>query len=342
MNEADLELLLASASRRIRAQRAIRMSLLVLAFSILGASLLILWARINPQYQWLIAIAMAVPPVGATLSLIISFIRYIPRLQTVALTVDRHAHSDEHLVTWLDLRGRNDGDLEPLRRDFRDAQRTATLQKAATFQVSRLLPLRLPDWSRAILLAVLLMCCALLVPPKNLAARNAAGPAKDEGADLADSSGGGGGSGGEKKPRNPNVPSVVINVSHEEMDKWRLLAQFDGNKEMQLQALKDARAKLGNIPLSQLPDNVRDLLSQLERKTGSAEKSEDKSAGNVQRTGPANPGEDPSGKIPGGAVIIADYNNEKAFSAVRDKFSDVEVQLERYYRGPVSAAKVQK
>jgi hypothetical protein len=337
MTEADLDALLAGAARRVRVQRALRMGLLVLGLSTLAASGLIFWARINSHNTWLVNGALAAPLIAAGIALLAAFIRYHPNLQTVAMLIDERAHSDEHLVTWLDLRSRNDDNLDPLQRDFRDAQRTATLKKAGAFQISQLLPLRLPEWSRAILLAVLLLCCALLVPSQSNASRKLTLAPKDDSLNisLSQSGGGGGGPGGRQ-----NKQAVIVNLSKEDIGKLRLIAFGNAPKETRLQAHKDMKSKLGNIPRSQLLPEVRDILAELEKDTGEQDKPDEKTASSAQRMGTSNPGQDSTSKGQGAAVEVPDYP-ERAFSAVRENFSDVDAPLTKYYRGQGSGDKGQ-
>jgi hypothetical protein len=329
MNEADLDTLLFRASRRLRAQRAIRTGLLVLAFGILISSATILWARFNPQHGWLVGASLLAPPTCALAAMLMAFLRYHPQQHDVAMQLDQRAKSEEHLLTWVDLRDRK-SQLEPLQRGFQDAQRAATLRAASEFQLSRLMPLSLPDWSRSMLLAVLLLCCALLVPARNPAARKAF-VEKDDLPGMALSAGGGGAEKGRGPSGKPPKPPIVVNLSKEDLGKLRLIAFSNAPKEVKTQSLKDLKTKLGDAPRSQLPPEIRDLLAELEADTGTEEKPEDKTPGSAQRAGTSPAETDPAAKAGADAVAVAEFP-EKAFSLVRDQFKDVRAQLENYYK----------
>jgi len=244
-------------------------------------------------------------------------------------------------VTWYQLRGGASGDTIPiskqpeigpcpreeLRRAFREAQSAATLALGARFDPRRLLPIRLPEWSRALWLALLLLCCALLMPPRVRASRL---PGLSETGGLAGLRDGAGLNGGPAAgSRAPHVQ--VLNPTD------LLVFQLKATDPLlpaaaKAELLKELLKKIGNVPESELSPEVRELLNMLRSevaskdgggKTGTEEGRQQGKANGEPSEGAANP--------LAGAAQIPDFT-ERAMAAVEQNFGDVREQLGKYYK----------
>ncbi|MGD0088724.1 MAG: hypothetical protein ABSE73_02285 [Planctomycetota bacterium] len=355
MTEAGLEVLLLRGAWRLRAERALWAGLAAFGAGVVLASVLIFVLRLFPVGPGampgvgtvLVQGALVLPLLMAAATLALVYARPNPLLETVALRMDVRAGTAEHLVTWYQLRvaapfplplregvGGGDrlreaaggGDLE-LQRGFRQAQAAATLALAARFDPKRLLPIRLPEWSRALWLALLLLCCALLMPPR---ARTARGLAANELSGLAGLRDGGGLNGAASG--DSHAPHVQV------LNPTELLAfQLKATDPLlpaaaKAEALKELLKKIGSVPESELSPEVRELLNSLRSevaikngadKTGTQE-------GAQESAGRNEPNEGTAGSV-AGAAQIPDFT-ERAMATVEQNFGDVREQLQRYYR----------
>ncbi len=328
MTEYDLENLLARAARRVRGGRALRAALVALGGGLLAGAGVIFWTRLNAGGPALVGLGVAIAPLGALAALLAVYIRHRPSPRQVALLMDRQARTDEHLVTWLELRGLPESGLSNMERSFRAAQRAATLQRSASLNPATLLPIRLPAWSRSVWLAGVVLCCALLMPEVP-AAKPESARGRDEVRRVTLRAGGAEAGGGGASNRLNETPRVQP-LSPTQMMKLQMNAT-DPRAHIRAEALKELRAKVGGVPLSALPPELRAMLEDLEKdaavlalQTGA----DVPKAGSAQQIG--NPADVPSTPRPLQAVRTPEMI-EKAFTAVRENFPDVEEELARYY-----------
>lgn len=339
MTEAGLEIVLRRGAWRLRVERALWAGLAAFGLGAAGAAGLIFLLRLFPLDSLLRpdlgatlpALALALPLLLAAAALSVVYFRYTPEPDTVALLLDMRAGTAEHLVTWYQLRRcaarAQDGELP---RGFRAAQAAATLELGGRFDPRRLLPIRLPQWSRALWLALLLLCCALLMPP-----RARSNPLLDAAAAATQSwnaGGAGAGSNGAWQSSRSHTP-LVQPLSQRELLIFRLKATDPNLPPAQkAEALKELLKKIGNAPENELSPEVRELLNALRNevavkddngKTGAPDGTKQLSANDAS---PAETAAWSAGvaQIPGFA--------ERALATVEQNFGDVREQLEKYYR----------
>jgi hypothetical protein len=330
MTESDLDQVLAKAARRLRVERAFRAGLSALGIGLVLAAAVVLWARLTARDVAPIAVALSIPPALTMLALVAIYLRNRPDIAWVALLLDRRAGSDEHLVTWHDLRGRPAAAETQLQKEFIAAQRAATLEKARSIDPRKLIPIHFPDWSRMLLLAFLLLCCAWLAPaldkPRDVSGENNR-PRRVASAQRS--------SGGESAANVADESPSVEVLSQTDLQRFQLVASDpmlnDSRKSEEFQKLM---AKLGGIPENQLTPLDRQLLNQLRTdgaKTARAEEKRGGDDGTVQNTGGNDPGKgDSSGKV--GAPATIPEMNARALSAMHEQFPANEQQrLEKYY-----------
>jgi hypothetical protein len=336
MTEAHLTKLLERGARRFRAQRALWAGLAGLGVGVVLASLLIFLVRLFPlrgagsgSEMSLAEAAVALPVAVALAVFAVVYCRSRPALDTVALLLDRRAGTAEHLVTWWQLRAAPLADArgsEDLQRGFRAAQLAATLALAPRLDPKRLLPLRLPEWGRALWLALLLLCCALLMPPRVRAERDPAGGKPGDTASLGLRTGGGAGGVLATPGQTPRVQ--VLKPT--ELLAFQLTATDPQlPPAARAAALKELLRKIGNVPESELAPEVRELLEALRddgtQKNGKNGEKNGSVLAPAKGDNPAEPGAPPEG-----AAQVPDFR-EKAVSAVEQCFPDVKEQLGRYY-----------
>ncbi|HYG76152.1 MAG TPA: hypothetical protein VEK08_14200, partial [Planctomycetota bacterium] len=251
------------------------------------------------------------------------------RADEVALLLDRRADSKEHLATWLHYRTAADSIL-PAQQPFLQAQLSATLSIAPSIKPAELLPLRLPDWSRALWLAILLLCCALLMPPATQAVSNATlqrAAAKIAAASREEPLLSGG-----APADNRQTPRVQV-LPPTELWKFQLMiSDPELSPELKAQALKELQQKIGNIPESELTPEVREILSAL--RPASSDKpngSEDSKPGTSQTKGDSKEADKERSVQVGSAAAVGTFN-ERAFSSIQQQYPDVKDKLEKYYR----------
>ena len=344
MTEADLDILLNRAGRRLRMERAVRRALLAFGVCLLAAAAVVLWVRLAAApfrtaeggcaTSRIITAAIIAPPICALIFLLLAYWQYRPAMRYVAYLLDRRAGIKEHLVTWHELRQIPDAALNELQRGFRAAQRACTLQRADGFSVRRLIPIRLPDWSRSLGLALLLLCCALLTPPQAAAPAGSASPGSEAAgrqatrwtsARLSEMA-----QGTEQTPR--------VQVLSPTDNKMICLELTDPDKSLEEKAeiVKKLEAKLGGLPPSALSPELQQayeaLRQELDKKNAAQAKTAPSSA---QTVGAANPAEKNPINTNEGAAKIENLR-VKAFSAIRQNYTDVQEQLERYYKAVAS------
>jgi len=340
MTEADLEIILARGAGRLRAERALWAGLAAFGVGVVVASVLIFVLRVFPLGSGVLSApvqaALALPVLIAAAVLTFVFVRCQPLLEIVALLMDSRAGTAEHLVTWYQLRmaARTPSsyplpaeESNEVRRAFRDAQASATLALASHFEPRRLLPIRLPEWSRALWLALLLLCCALLMPPRARSSR-IPGPMELGGMPgLRDGSGINGGPAADS--HTPHVQ--VLNPSD------LLIFQLKATDpllppEAKAEVLKELLKKIGNLPESELSPEVRELLnmlrSEVAMKDGGSKPGEQEGRQQGKSNGEANEG---TANPLAGAAQVPDFA-ERAMATVEQNFGDVREPLEKYYK----------
>jgi hypothetical protein len=344
MTEADLDLLLTRGARRLRLQAALRLGLVALALALLCAAALIFWARSTASSN-AVAAGLFLPPLITLLACVAAFFRFRPENRQVALRLDRAAATDEHLVTWYELRqAPASSTASTLHLQFKAAQRDATLARGAALNAGALLPLRLPEWSRALWLAGLLLCCALLMPEARSLSANAPVMQNDNPLRFSIAQGGGGGDSGE--PSADAGADYVDPLS--KTDMWELQFKVSDpnlNAEEKEQLYNRVMGKVGDIPINALSPELREMLQALQ--SGMREKKPDAKSGagesgSAQTTSDDADAEKPSstGTTTGVASIPAEM--EKALTTVREHFADVEEDLRRYYSNSHNKGELEK
>jgi hypothetical protein len=335
MTEADLETLLERAERRLRLERALWAGLAAFSGGVVLASGFIFLLRqfpIGPRTMpgaglTLVQAALALPVLLAMAAVALVYTRYHPARERVALLLDARAHSSEHLVTWWQLKAAAAKDTGALHQSFRTAQLVATLALASRLDPRRLIPIRLPAWSRAVWLALLLLCSALLMPPRAQADRNL--PPRGEGAGGVGLRGGAPGALNSSAQQSPRVQ--VLKPT--ELLVFQLTATDPNLPQVaKAAALKELLKKIGNVPESELTPEVRELLTLLRSEAGVKEgngKPGDQN-GNQQHTATGDQKDNPANPLNGGAAQGVNFT-ERAMATVDQDFSDVKEPLERYY-----------
>ena len=333
MTESDLDRLLLRASRRLRMQTALRVGVAALGSGIILMAAVVFWMRFKGSAQLSMATLIA-PPIAALLALSVAFVRSRPPLMSVAQVLDRRAQAHEQLVTWYEFRGCLQT-LNPLQAEFKAAQRAATLQVAAMLDPRKLLPLSLPDWSRAIWLALILLCCALLMPPQIQSARHAAPASRLIQAGIMKAPPAAGADGQTQQ----NAPRVQV-LSPTELSKIQLMATDSQMPQaLKAEALKDLESKIGVIPESDLAPEVREVLDMLRKERSEKALASEKTAGPEKTGGHGESGREskPEPAIANVAPALAmdpAAFREKAITVISAHFPDVLEALDRYY-GPV-------
>jgi hypothetical protein len=328
MTEAEVELLLSRAERRLRIGGALRVALAALGLALLLAVAAIVWLRLSAVAGPLAAGLLAFPVAAMLGAFVVAFHRQKLRPEQAALVLDRRAHSHEQLVTWLYLRGLSAEALGATGQGFKEAQRKDMLAQAGQLRIAALIPINLPVWGRALWLAVILVLCALLMPPREALPPVAAARANNGGAAAA---GEGGLAAVSPRPEN-QLPRVEV-LSPTEMRRLQLIA-IDPRMSLaqKLEALKELRAKIGNLSERDLSPDVRELLETLRAETGEKNGTDKATGRGDGETG--GPGDAtlpvPSVLLP--AVRYQDFaRDEKAWSQIEEQLSDVRVELARYY-----------
>jgi len=336
MTEANLDTLLAHGSRRLRAGRALRVSLAVLGCGVLAlATALFFWRSFTPvaaedatRLQTTQSLLIVLPLLLAILSFAILYALTRPSGARVAAALDRAARLQDHLVTWFELRGR---DLPPQQAEFRAAQTRETVRLASGLSPATLLPLRLPAWTPALWLALILLCSALLVPPQIETESKAAAREREQSrrrtpAVMLAS--------GEQQGSAAGTTPRVQPLSPTELWKLQLRASDPSlSAEQKRELLNELQQKTGAIPESELTSEIRELLNQLrEPNAGIKSTQADKTApaGSNQQTS-NNSDEKPSQLQPAAAndALI----RERGIARAANDFVDVRDELIRYYSG---------
>jgi len=342
MTEIDLETLLERGARRLRLQRALRVGLATFGISLIGATVAVFIVRLFPFSEAampgieraFLQLALGTPLVlTAAVLFFIIFVRgSSPSGEEVALLLDRKAGLREHLTTWRHYRNRAGNDSHSLQKGFLEAQLASTLVAAAALKPSQVLPLRIPDWSRALWLAVLLLCCALLMPPNVSAVRTAsmeraalklAAASRENAPDM------------DGAPAAARQTPTVHVLPPTELLKFQLASsEAELPADVKAHLLKELQLRIGNVPESELTPEVRDILNALR----SPDASEKKTGGEAEtKLGSADikgkpTAEDVARAHESGVAANVPQFRERAYAAVQQQFPDVKTMLERYYQ----------
>lgn len=334
MTESDLDKLLARGARRIRFERALSMAFATLGVALLAVAGLVLWMRTHSYVAIDIPIILSMPPLFAIVVLLLVFRFHQIRYKDVALLMDKQASTHEHFVTWLHFRGLDWQYFSSLQREFLVAQRTATLHQMHGLKAGSLIPVRLPEWSRGLLLALLILCCALLMPPwttntiqtgeLDRLAKMHAGGGMDEHRVSA-------------PPHLPGEAPRVQILSPTQLKKFQLLATDEKLSQAEKSKIEmELRDKIGAIPESELAPALRELLDMLREETGGKKKAdgrEDGKTGSQQNLAKENSGADGNNGSATPVQNIVPEFFERPFAAQRDSYPDVQTRLDRYYMG---------
>jgi len=329
MTESDVDTLLVRSSRRLRLAWGCRVALAGLGVGLLAGAGVVLLARLRGS-EALLTAGMFLPPLFALAGLIVAFFRYRPALSRVALLLDRRSNSAEHLVTWHEFRTQPQRIQNSVQREMLDLQRASTLQRAAGIDPRKLIPLEWPDWSRVVLLAFLLLCCAWLTPRYD-------GSSERVAADDARSRHGG-------AHGRAMAASATADAQEDELPTMELLSQAEQQKFMLISSderlsdaqkseqLKDLQSKLAGIPESQLTKLDREVMK-LRADAGTSDKPKDpgnSDASSAQKTSLSNEHESESSGPIHAARVSDDPTN--IFNAIRTQFpADLQHRLDRYY-----------
>ncbi|GMV82842.1 MAG: hypothetical protein AMXMBFR7_40260 [Planctomycetota bacterium] len=330
MTELDLERLLDRGARRVRASAALYGACAGVGLALGASALAVVAARVQPAWSGTVMAALPWTAAGVALCAGVCFWRSRPAPLRVALLLDTRAGLAEHLTTWLDRRGQPSGD--PLAQGFQAAQRNATLRAAAGLHPARLLPLRLPAWTRALWLGLLALGCALLMPAQS--GRENAGhtrPATAEGSPRE--------AGAQAGPLQPlaalpqNRAFKINPLSPEELFKARLTAGDEQAPEfLKAELLAELEAKVAGLSEAELDDRVREVLAQLRRPQGRdpKEAAPPPHAGSVAQEGSEKP-EAPHGTAEHRGAPEAALSPVELTGIAQDRFPDVAEALARFY-----------
>lgn len=328
LTERDLERLLRQGALRLRLNAALRWACLGLGLALLGAAALVAlakgwhaWEEALRPSAWLLAVLL---PVLAA----IGALRARPQASAVALKLDRSAGLDEHLTTWAEFHGKP-APADPDLRSFVSAQCKATLRRAKGLEASRAIPLRLPAWSRALLLGFLALGCALLMPQRQEALRRAGAAALD-GAPTAESASGSSGKlgplSGKHLPKNFRVQVV----KDAEMPLIKAMSiDPDLPKEEKAKLLEDLMARVGAVPENDLTDELQEIIHRLRKQVEPADADPAKD-GAVQASDQEPPNAAGSDVTPP-ATAPAARTPAQLLELIGDRFPDVHDALQRYY-----------
>lgn len=329
LQELDLENLLRAAVLRLRLERALRWMLAAFLAALSFATAALLLSHLIDNAAVSFPVCASLPIVAAACAGMWLLFQKNPRDEfAAAAQLDRNAKTQEHFSTWLHLRRTAFGASDPLRQSFKSAQRNSTLKAAEHVRLSEHLPLRLPRWSRAVWLALIVFISAALTPVSRLPQPTGERPLN--GADSAIPAAlAGGGDARAVSPKALSDNARVQVLSPAQLRKLELIAT-DPNlpPSAQASALNELQNAIGNIPESELTSDVRQLLDTLRKSSAAAEtKAAGNQTGSAQQSDgkPQRPSEKP------GVEYDAFQAVEKAWRSGEPRFSDVRDALRKYY-----------
>lgn len=328
LTEGDLERLLWQGALRLRLNAALRWACLGLGIALAGAAALVALAKGWPAWQEALRPGAWLLPVVLPVLAVIGALRARPKAGTVALKLDRSGGLDEHLTTWAEFHGKP-APADPDLRSFVSAQCKATLRRAKGLEASRAIPLRLPPWSRALLLGFLALGCALLMPQRRETPIRASTPTLD-GALAAQGASGGTGAlkplSGKHLPKSFRVQ--VVNDAELRLIK-AMSIDPDLPKEEKGKLLEELKARIGAVPESDLTEDLQEVLFTL-RKQVKHEDAAPGKEGALRASGQESPnagGKDIKPPVPAPAARTP----AQLLALAGDRFPDVHDALQRYY-----------
>lgn len=324
MTEADLEKLLRLGANRLRWGRLLALAAALTLALLLTAAVLVGAARLWPQTaHWLflgIGLLAAAVPAGVAAS----WRRARPRAAEAARALDQRAGLADHLTTWEELR-RASPPENVLAAAFVAAQQDSTLRCARELRPARLLPVRLPAWSRALWLGIVVLAGAILMPER---VSSAAAAVREPGRRDLD-----GGAANHPAKKFAGSPSAVSLASRLDPNRlaWIQIAAFSNllpvaEKE---KILREVEELIGGIPEESLDREEWKMLEKLRKDIADARKAGNNSkGGSVTSTGGSNAAR--KEPVHTGAAALSPAELAAAY---RDRFDDVRVLLDRYYLG---------
>ena len=323
LQETDLENLLRASVLRLRLERALRGMLAVFLAALALSTAALMFARWFDIATVSFSACAALPVVAALCAGLWRLLQKNPRDEfNAAALLDQNARTHEHFSTWAYLRRIPSNASDDLRQSFKSAQRNSTLRAAQNVRLSEHLPLRLPNWSRAVWLALIAFISVSLTPaavrlPQPTANFHAG---ESENASLSTLA---------VSPNALPEHARVQVLSPAQMRKLELIAT-DPNlpPSAQADALKELQNAIGNIPENELTDDVRQLLDTL-RKSSAA--TETKAIGNLTANAPDSVEKPNRPSVKPGIEYEAFQAVEKSWTAGSPRFSDVKAALRKYY-----------
>lgn len=332
--EQELEGFLVQGRCRLRTTAGLRGACLGLGLGLAGAAIGVAAARLQPEsLSTILPWSLWLPPVLGLLGGIVGFTLSQPGPLDIAMRLDRGAKLADHLTTWADLRHQPAGD--EWRQAFIQAQKAATCRIAGAVDPSRHLPLRLPAWSRALLLGGLALGCALLMPERAESRRQHL--AKDQSVSQAEAGGGERQSRAEPlNPLNNETPFRVQIIPPTDLYQATLAAQEGMPEALKQKWLNEIEKRRGSLGVNELTDDVRELRELLARQLGRKPQSEKDNSGSQQTESTENKrvNERPEERFT--AALPPPGKAEDLVGITQARYPDAAVALERYYRAPAT------
>jgi len=333
MTEADLDRLLGRGALRLRMNALLCWTCAGLGSALGLAALVVAVSRLDPGWSQYALPALQGLPVLVLIAAIVGFARTQPVPGQVALLLDRRADLAEHLTTWEDLRRRPELQ-DAVAKAFVLAQRQATLRQAKGVHPRRHMPLRLPAWSRLLLLGGLGLGCALLMPQRETS-RLAEATTADGG-----SAGSAGGDSTQTFAPQADAPTMKIEILSptEKMEIVLALANPEGSEQDLKSAYEQIEKKRGPLPVHQMTDEVRGWREDLRKQLGLTkdEAPQDPVGSKVHEA--VDVGQAEREAVRRFVEAIPPTARVEDLLGVQEKqFPDVQSALERYYRSAVSS-----
>lgn len=334
VTEAILDRMLRRGILRLRVGAAVRGACLGLGAGLFAGAVLVICARLNPQlFGSLTILVLWIPPVLLLGAAALAFRAAKPSMMRVAMRLDHGAKLEDHLTTWDDLR-RREAARDEWAQAFVEAQRKATLRRAEGLDPARHLPVRLPEWARALLLGFLALGCALLMPEQAPATKTAsASSIEGEGEAKAVQPGGGGENAKPLNPLNNETPFRVQILTETDLLQARMVTPAEMPKELKEKWLDTIEKKRGSLAENELTDDVREIRDLLRRQLGKDKQEAAKNESGSKRTEGVESKEPSKREDPRFTKALPTPGKaEDLVRVTEDRFPDVASAMERYYR----------
>lgn len=332
MTEAILDQMLRRGLLRLRLRAAVRGACLGFGAGLVIGAVLVVCARLNPAvFGSQLMLLPWIPPALLLGAAVLAFRTSKPSIVSVAMQLDRGAKLEDHLTTWDDLR-RRDAARDEWAQAFVEAQRKATLRRAEGLDPARHLPVRLPEWARALLLGILALGCALLMPEQTPAKHVANASATDR-ESKAGQTGGGGENAKPLNPLNNETPFRVQVLTQTDLLQARMATPAEMPKELKEKWLDTIEKKRGSLAENELTEDVREIRDLLRRQLGKDKEDAAKNLNGSQRTEGAESKETTKKEGPRYTQALPPAGKaEDLVRVTEDRFPDVATAMERYYR----------